>query len=209
MYRLLKGAKALHLVDVARVSHASLVKSSFSTITPFKLADIGEGIAEVELMKWFVKEGDAVKSFDRLCEVQSDKATVEITSRYNGIVHKIYHEEGAIVKVGDSLLDILDTAAKAVHIETKAAPAAAVIAPAVQAAQIATIANAHAVHNSSNADGSKIQTTPAVRKIAKENNVDLARVIGTGPKGRILKEDVQVYISGGHQSPIKAGSEVS
>jgi hypothetical protein len=55
MYRLLKGAKALHLVDAVRVSRASLVKSSFSTITPFKLADIGEGIAEVELMKWFVK----------------------------------------------------------------------------------------------------------------------------------------------------------
>lgn len=55
MYRLLKGAKALHLVDAARISRANLVKSSFSTVTPFKLADIGEGIAEVELMKWFVK----------------------------------------------------------------------------------------------------------------------------------------------------------
>ncbi len=55
MYRVLKGAKALHLVDAVRVSRANLVKSSFSTITPFKLADIGEGIAEVELMKWFVK----------------------------------------------------------------------------------------------------------------------------------------------------------
>lgn len=66
---------------------------------PFKLADIGEGIAEVELMKWFIKEGDVVKSFDRLCEVQSDKATVEITSRYDGKILKVHHEEGGIVKV--------------------------------------------------------------------------------------------------------------
>ena len=74
-----------------------------STLIPFKLADIGEGIAEVELLKWFVKEGDAIKSFDRVCEVQSDKATVEITSRYDGIISKVYHKEGDIVKVVSTL----------------------------------------------------------------------------------------------------------
>jgi 2-oxoisovalerate dehydrogenase E2 component (dihydrolipoyl transacylase) len=68
-------------------------------IVPFKLADIGEGIAEVELMKWFVKAGDSVKSFDRICEVQSDKATVEITSRYAGKIAVVHHKEGEIVKV--------------------------------------------------------------------------------------------------------------
>ncbi len=68
-------------------------------IVPFKLADIGEGIAEVELMKWFVKAGDKVKSFDRICEVQSDKATVEITSRYGGTIISVHSKEGDIVKV--------------------------------------------------------------------------------------------------------------
>lgn len=68
-------------------------------VVPFLLADIGEGIAEVEMMQWFVREGDSVKQFDRLCEVQSDKATVEISSRYDGVVKRVHHEVGAVVKV--------------------------------------------------------------------------------------------------------------
>lgn len=62
-------------------------------------SDIGEGIAEVELLQWFVKEGDTVKQFDKLCEVQSDKATVEITSRYSGKITKLHHKTGDVVKV--------------------------------------------------------------------------------------------------------------
>lgn len=88
-YQILTNNKIIN-INVRLLSHL---------ITPFKLADIGEGIAEVELMKWFVKEGDAIRSFDKVCEVQSDKATVEITSRYDGIVNKVYHKEGDIVKV--------------------------------------------------------------------------------------------------------------
>ncbi len=76
-----------------------LSTSRSMALVPFKLADIGEGIAEVELMKWFVKAGDSVKSFDRICEVQSDKATVEITSRYAGKIAAVHYKEGEIVKV--------------------------------------------------------------------------------------------------------------
>ena len=75
-----------------------------SALTPFLLADIGEGIKEVELMQWFVGEGDAVRQFDRICEVQSDKATVEITSRYDGIVDRLSGNVGDMVQVGEPLL---------------------------------------------------------------------------------------------------------
>merc|ERR1719231_2212072 len=71
---------------------------------PFNLADIGEGIAEVEVMQWFVKAGDKVEQFDKLCEVQSDKATVEITSPFVGSIVSLEYAVGDTAKTGSPLL---------------------------------------------------------------------------------------------------------
>lgn len=65
----------------------SLHRVVISVFQPFLLADIGEGIAEVEVLQWFVQPGDHVKQFDKMCQVQSDKANVKITSRFDGTVH--------------------------------------------------------------------------------------------------------------------------
>jgi 2-oxoisovalerate dehydrogenase E2 component (dihydrolipoyl transacylase) len=73
---------------------------------PFLLADIGEGIKEVELLQWFVQPGENVRQFDRVCEVQSDKATVEITSRYDGVVLELAGGVGDMMQVGKPLLYI-------------------------------------------------------------------------------------------------------
>ena len=75
-------------------------------VIPFLLADIGEGIAEVELLQWYVAPGDHVAQFDRICEVQSDKATVEITSRYDGIIESLNGVAGDMIAVGSPLLHI-------------------------------------------------------------------------------------------------------
>mmetsp|Transcript_10202 Transcript_10202/g.14261 ORF Transcript_10202/g.14261 Transcript_10202/m.14261 type:complete len:560 (-) Transcript_10202:443-2122(-) len=81
--------------------------SSTSTTTiPFLLADIGEGIAEVEIIQWFTSPGDAIAQFDKVCEVQSDKATVEITSRYDGTVVSLEGKVGDMVNVGSPLIYI-------------------------------------------------------------------------------------------------------
>jgi 2-oxoisovalerate dehydrogenase E2 component (dihydrolipoyl transacylase) len=75
-------------------------------VKPVLLADIGEGIVECEVIQWFVEPGARVEEFSPLCEVQSDKASVEITSRFSGTVKKLYYEAGEMAKVGKPFVDI-------------------------------------------------------------------------------------------------------
>ncbi len=164
-----------------------------TTIQPFLLADIGEGIAEVELMKWFVKEGEQVKAFDRICEVQSDKATVEITSKYDGTVVAVHHEEGSIVNVGSALVDI----ATEEGIGGASATPQAILSSEKIGAPVLNNPQAKISSPSIHTPSGNVLTTPAVRKIAKENNINLNTVTGTGPRGRILKEDIINYMRHG------------
>lgn len=136
-----------------------------------------------------------IKTFDKVCEVQSDKATVEITSRFDGVVARVYSVEGDVVKVGSTLIDIRTEGSA---VETPAAGAARPAAAAPSSSAVVEQSRQAGIPASS-----KILTTPAVRKIAKENKVDLSLVIPTGPKGRIIKEDVQRYIQG-KQAPVAA-----
>uniref|UniRef100_A0A7S1XNN7 Lipoamide acyltransferase component of branched-chain alpha-keto acid dehydrogenase complex, mitochondrial n=1 Tax=Phaeomonas parva TaxID=124430 RepID=A0A7S1XNN7_9STRA len=159
-------------------------------VRPFLLADIGEGIAEVELMQWFVKEGDHVGEFDPICEVQSDKATVEITSRYAGVVSKVHHALGDIVPVGNALIDIDMDGGGAAADAAVTVPDAAPEAAAPVAAGAPAVEELRPAAPPAQADSGKVLTTPAVRRIAKERGLDLALIRGSGPNGRILKGDV-------------------
>lgn len=103
----LRGPRMTAVCSAARPQSRSLWTSPRLLATQqFKLADIGEGIAEVQLTEWFVKEGDMVKEMDNLCAVESDKASVELTSPYTGKVTKVYHKVQDTVKVGSVLIDI-------------------------------------------------------------------------------------------------------
>ncbi|XP_027848134.2 lipoamide acyltransferase component of branched-chain alpha-keto acid dehydrogenase complex, mitochondrial [Aphis gossypii] len=163
---------------------------------PFVLADIGEGISEVTVKEWYVNVGDVVSEFDDVCEVESDKATVTITSRYAGTVTKVHHETGATARVGSALVDI--EVAEEGH--TAEEPAVAVAAAAASAPEVladdadrvvAGSSGEPAGLDSSDASvASKVLTTPAVRRIAAEKGIDLTTVRGTGKQGRVLKEDL-------------------
>lgn len=160
-------------------------------VIPFNLADIGEGILQVEVLQVFVKEGDTVKAFDKICEVQSDKATVEITSRYDGVVKAMHIAKGATAFVGKPIADLeVDDSTPGEAVKKAATPAVAKSA-APSAASSSPAAEECVANNG------KVLATPATRRIAMENKIDLSKVKPTGKGGRIMKEDVIAYMEGG------------
>ncbi len=157
-----------------------------------KLPDIGEGVAEGEIVRWLVKVGESVKEDQPLVEVMTDKASVEIPSPRTGSVEAIHVEEGAMVPVGTTIISIAVAGEVAA---VAAAPAHA--APAAVAATVATPAAAPA--------GGRVEATPAVRALAKELGVALESVRATGAGGRITAEDVKA--AAGTAAPTPAASE--
>lgn len=148
-------------------------------VVAFKLSDIGEGIREVVVKEWFVKVGDKVQQFDNICEVQSDKAAVTITSRYDGVVTKLYHQVDQTALVGQPLVDIDVEGDEATTPEAeKEKPVTTAQNPAVDTNQKV-----------------KVLTTPSVRRIAAQFKVDLRTVKPTGKNGRILKEDMLAHLN--------------
>lgn len=146
-------------------------------IVQFKLSDIGEGIREVTVKEWFVKEGDTVSQFDSICEVQSDKASVTITSRYDGVIKKLYYNLEDTAYVGKPLVDIETEALKDSEEDVVETPAVS-----------------HDEHTHQEIKGHKTLATPAVRRLAMENNIKLSEVVGSGKDGRILKEDILNFL---------------
>jgi len=154
-------------------------------IVEFRLPDLGEGIAEGEIVKWLVQEGELVQEDQPLVEVQTDKATVEIPSPVSGRVLRRMAQEGDIVPVGAVLIAI------ETDVAGQAAPTKAVEGGPP----------ADRFPSSAAADGTagrgRVQAAPAVRKLARELGIDLTQVAGSGPGGRVLKADVERAASGG------------
>ncbi|MGX7418573.1 dihydrolipoyllysine-residue acetyltransferase [Carnobacterium gallinarum] len=153
----------------------------------FKLPDIGEGIAEGEIVKWFVAPGDTINEDDTLLEVQNDKSVEEIPSPVTGTVKNILVSEGTVANVGDVLVEIdapdfVDHSAPAVE-QTPAQPAAI---PTSSAPVAATSTDVVAVSDPSK----NILAMPSVRQLAREKGIDISAVAPTGKHGRITKEDI-------------------
>ncbi|MER1999800.1 MAG: dihydrolipoamide acetyltransferase family protein, partial [Lysinibacillus sp.] len=181
----------------------------------FRLPDIGEGIHEGEIVKWFVKAGDKVQEDDILAEVQNDKAVVEIPSPVEGTVEEILVEEGTVAVVGDVLIrfdapgyedlklkgdDHADETTEAqvqATAESGQDVAKEEVAPAATTAKVdGEIVSASDVNVSE-----RVSAMPSVRKFARDNGVDIRQVVGSGKNGRILKDDVEKFLSGETAAP--------
>ena len=148
---------------------------------------------EGTLAKWLVKEGDTVSSGDVMCEIETDKATMEFEAVDEGTIGKIVIAEGTEgVKVNAVIAILLEEGESADDIDA-AAPKAAAAAPAeaksTEPAQAASQAPAPAAPKDT--DGGRIFATPLARRIAADKGLDLSQVKGSGPHGRIVKADVE------------------
>ncbi|MGM7720208.1 dihydrolipoamide acetyltransferase family protein [uncultured Metabacillus sp.] len=181
----------------------------------FKLPDIGEGIHEGEIVKWFVKPGDKVEEDDVLAEVQNDKAVVEIPSPVKGTVTEVNVEEGTVATVGQTIItfdapgyenlkfkgDHGDDAPKAEE-KTEAQ-----VQATAEAGQEVKKEEAPVQQEVDVDPNKRVIAMPSVRKYAREKDVDIRQVSGSGKNGRVLKEDVDSFLQGGGVSeaaPAKA-----
>ncbi|GAA5908487.1 uncharacterized protein JCM6883_005563 [Sporobolomyces salmoneus] len=174
--------------------------SSGSTITKqFKLADIGEGITECEIVKWHVKPGGVIEEFDPIVEVTSDKASVEITSPFSGKIESLAGGIGEMLKVGSTLCEIEVVATP------EKSPALSTESPTGKTTAQEEIP--HPVRPDPRlGSSSSVLATPATRRFARELSVDLTRVTPTGRDGRVTKGDVlefskQTQGGGGETKP--------
>mgnify|MGYP000594262723 CR=1 FL=1 len=146
---------------------------------------------EGTLAKWLVKEGDVVKSGQILAEIETDKATMEFEAVDEGIVGKLLIAEGTGgVKVNTPIAILLDEGEK-LGAAPAAAPAKAAAAPVAAAASAAVAAAVAAPSAAAAPAGARVFASPLARRIAAEKGLDLTRVQGSGPHGRIVKADVE------------------
>ncbi len=172
------------------------------------MPDIGEGIHEGEIVKWFIKPGDKIQEDDVLCEIQNDKAVVEIPSPVEGSVIEILIGEGTVATVGQVLVTFdapgyENLQFKGDHgdeepVQAEKAPAPEVKQEAAQEKAPAAAATQPKVEVDPNR---RIVAMPSVRKYARDKGVEITQVAGTGKNGRIMKEDIDAFMNGGTATP--------
>ena len=192
--RLLTNRTLLHTPIRRRAFHRS---SRLDVVKPFLLADIGEGITECQLIQWFVQPGARVEHFDKLCEVQSDKASVEITSPFDGVIKKLYYEPDDMAVTGKPLVDIdMDGEDAEEGVEKLGESEGKNVEHGMKTAEKEAQTETEPKERRGNGKGDfGSLSTPAVRHLTKELDVNISDVTGTGRDGRVTKEDVHRHVS--------------
>ncbi|WP_193309673.1 2-oxo acid dehydrogenase subunit E2 [Halorubrum halophilum] len=170
------------------------------TVEEFRLPDVGEGVAEGELVSWLVSPGDRVEEDQPVAEVETDKALVEVPSSYDGLVEELFVEEGDVVPVGDVIIsfrvDEDGAADEADAVETEDADAGATEAPETDAGATdtdATDAEPDATDAEPPTPSGRTFAPPSARRLARELGVDIGAVDGSGPGGRVSEADVRAH----------------
>ncbi|ORY66362.1 2-oxoacid dehydrogenases acyltransferase-domain-containing protein [Pseudomassariella vexata] len=215
-------------VGIRRGAYATAARGFHSTtslqvVKPVLLADIGEGIVECEIIQWFVEPEARVEEFSPLCEVQSDKASVEITSRFSGIVKKLHYDAGEMAKVGKPFVDIDiqgDVKKEDLEALTVTEPEAPVEIGVAEPLNKESLSKAPESQVQEETSGNEIPennrhskppkqggrfaslATPAVRHLSKAYKVDITEIEGTGRDGRVLKEDIHRFVENRNSSSI-------
>jgi pyruvate dehydrogenase E2 component (dihydrolipoamide acetyltransferase) len=163
----------------------------------FKLPDIGEGIAESQITKWFVKVGDTIKEDDSFLEVQNDKMVIELPCPVTGKVTNILVSEGSVARVGEVIIEI----------ETGSNETTTGSEPVKEDQMAVNKDEKPAVpvtNKPSNTDpDQRLIAIPSVRRYAREKGVDLLLVPPTGKNNRVTKQDIDLFISNGSQATTK------
>jgi pyruvate dehydrogenase E2 component (dihydrolipoamide acetyltransferase) len=175
----------------------------------FLLPDIGEGLTEAEIVRWLVPEGGHVEADQPVVEVETDKAVVEIPSPFAGTVLRHGGVEGETIRVGSVLvvigengeIDASSTAAPAVEPSHGAAP---IVGSLSEEAEVLSPVGPAAGNEASK----EIKALPIVRKLAREMGVDLGQVRGTGPEGRVTREDLVAAAPSATEEPRPTGESM-
>ncbi|MDE1819562.1 MAG: 2-oxo acid dehydrogenase subunit E2 [Euryarchaeota archaeon] len=181
----------------------------------FRLPDIGEGVAEGEVVAWHVKAGDSVKEDQPLVSVLTDKANVEIPSPRTGRVLSLHAKEGEVVKVGGLLVSI-EEAGGGGSAPPVAAPShghgaggAVAASPSAASSPSPPISPSTAPAQGVSSAGGRVLASPAVRHRAAQLRIDLSQVRGTGPQGRVTDTDLDAFAKGGSVGASASASAVA
>lgn len=166
----------------------------------------GLTMVEGTIQRWFKAEGDPINAGEPLFEVETEKVLYEVEAPVAGTVAKLLYAVEAVVAVGLPVAVIAEAGENVAEIAARyaaapAVPSAAAPAAAAPAAAVPTPATSAPTPAAASGRREGAPVTPAARKLAQEHNIDLARVTGTGPGGRITREDVQKVIDEGPQAP--------
>jgi pyruvate dehydrogenase E2 component (dihydrolipoamide acetyltransferase) len=160
--------------------------------TEVLMPQMGESITEGTITKWLKKVGDTVQRDEPIFEISTDKVDAEIPSPVAGTLSEIKVEEGKTVTINTVVAVIGGAAGKSAPAVEKAAPATTAGAPSS-----APVSSEPKVGSAAATASERVRSSPLVRKIAKDNNVDLAQVPGSGSEGRITKTDILGHLEGG------------